>query len=1414
MASRRNKDWAFVDNKDKKSKKSKNQQRKKDQQRRNEFEFINANSSSDEHQYEVIPQNKVRTFESEPLQVCEDYYTKQNNNNELTDADIEIISTKDQPSSLYAQALLKNASPNDSIDSDEIEDAEDVLAVELGHNNDAIMNDGESANVDVEDYGIEIVGEGSAIDLEILQMKKESILRDFSKTEQESSKSKPKEVQKVVKQDKKKKKRKKADQKLVEDEKIKDKEEVIVTSESDENETLTKTEESESDDFTKVDNEEYKQQKESEDILNDENDIMTMSTYGLASLFDSMYIKKDVTEEREEIVTIKTTTLVILFCVSIAAGMSVGTGIGSLFTFRLISEPADDHRNSLLPTIDGQPPEEFIYIDNEFETTKDSMKLLLAKNREMERKLQTMKIGYEDYKKRASLYKRMSWYWKKRSKNLDLESQIKNYLLGGDDSFVYVVEEHSSEYHNTTDEELLTNLTDQISHQRRDAAYWRNKYTSLKLSKLRTCAKIGQDLSTESFSFSTCLIALSSAIPDLNIGSPFASLRKPVERLSNHVNKAWINLKNKWKKEVKSFHPDSAVVKKKARNVQRFRKMFSYGNIVADEKLKQTPVQPPQKCTCPPPSSPSKRPSFPKPEESLRQVDDNDEPTFKKGEPTNEKEEVAFTINMIQFSDGANSEPVTQCVWADIREDLRCDKDAAKVAAEQPAQDNTPKAPESSSKDPFVPEADDNPECIQVFQTTKKIYEETMIDMKDIQPGPDCHKIFMDEDQYAEFLEEENQKKVVNEKYQHKQHEEHQKQKEEKKFDHEQQTTCEKENPLVDLLSERGARCDKECIAAGIESVEDQLRAEKAKLKLKLDQLMGMFRLYKSKSKMVLKKAKRDMKRKMDETKEQRRERIRRLKAQKLELKMKLKEVREKQRARHQDEINELEDHNHQLKKQIHQLEKEKRHWERFERFNLRQNLENLEESLERQKEKYESKIKKMKMKFKKFVEQQKTKEKKCFEREDENEEEYQAIKLINDRLQRKLDYYKKRHNQSQIQLDKIKRSAKQGKARAEKKQRKIREKQRRKARSLEKFRHGDSYDDELVNLNLPIIPSVYCPDQNNCIKNEEESKNSVEDLKDLTTGETVRNPNFKPSKTKSAYDYLKDLTTGEYVKNPEYNTKLNVDIEYFAEQETNKVVEEAEFNTNTKVEIEYFTDPNPEIEEPEEIYRIRSYAEDAKSKQTSDKNTDQIKNQEEEKTDKKENKERSEIDKATLVESTLSTIEVDGEKKTFTVMKYVNGEEEYYVVRSEEEEEEHKKSFTPYPPKPSPPKMSKRRPQKPTPPKRFQEFEERVQNAKLERNRSATDAEENIGSFDEEPEEEIPYPSWYIRRSESRADERDHNDVYDENGWYTEMMHERADSRDEEEKRAAEGMNWYFQSLLDKEEERTNWYLKKKRDD
>ena len=84
---------------------------------------------------------------------------------------------------------------------------------------------------------------------------------------------------------------------------------------------------------------------------------------------------------------------------------------------------------------------------------------------------------------------------------------------------------------------------------------------------------------------------------------------------------------------------------------------------------------------------------------------------------------------MIQFSDSAQSEPKTQCVWADIREDLRCDKDAVKTSkvSEEPAQEKAAKAPETPSKDPFVPESNDNPDCIQVFQTTKKIYEETMI---------------------------------------------------------------------------------------------------------------------------------------------------------------------------------------------------------------------------------------------------------------------------------------------------------------------------------------------------------------------------------------------------------------------------------------------------------------------------------------------------------------------------------------------------------------------------------------------------------------------------------------------------------------------------------------------------------------
>ena len=55
-------------------------------------------------------------------------------------------------------------------------------------------------------------------------------------------------------------------------------------------------------------------------------DNMAESTMGLSTLFDSVYVYNEDNEEQHKIVTIKTTTLILFFCVSIATGMSLGTG--------------------------------------------------------------------------------------------------------------------------------------------------------------------------------------------------------------------------------------------------------------------------------------------------------------------------------------------------------------------------------------------------------------------------------------------------------------------------------------------------------------------------------------------------------------------------------------------------------------------------------------------------------------------------------------------------------------------------------------------------------------------------------------------------------------------------------------------------------------------------------------------------------------------------------------------------------------------------------------------------------------------------------------------------------------------------------------------------------------------------------
>ena len=870
------------------------------------------------------------------------------------------------------------------------------------------------------------------------------------------------------------------------------------------------------------------------------------------------------------------------------------------------SEASDHHRNSLLPpTIDelndNNDKEEgerksVIFEDGEFKATKNTIKQMLLSFRQMEQKYSTMKVGYDDYRKKADLYKKMMWYWRKQSKQLLHELNNKKQEQQDLSTYeTYYFEEH---FVNVTDEALLMNLTEEISEQRKNAEHWKSKYTSLKLSKLRTCATIGKELGGldgMTFSFSNCLMVLGSAIPDLNITTFLEDISKPVEHISEHVNKAWTNLKSQWKKDANYFQHDddqqddsaAVVMRNNMLNVKRFRKMFSYGNIVADD-----------------------------------------------------------TIN--KYSSGSTGEG-------------------------------------------------------QLEPCTKEFF-----DLNFERPVP-CQR---------------KSKKT--------------------------EASCDHENPLVDLVKERGPRCDRTCYKMTDDdegrSVEDQLRQEKAKLKAKVDQMVVLFRLYKAKAQSKLAQAKQGMERRINENKTQRKERVKRFKQQKQELRTKIRQLQERRQAKHDEEISALEQQNRDLQNTIQNLEKEKRYWERIERFNMRQNLDDLVESMDRMRAKYEKKIKELRKKFSKYVAEQKLKMKNLVHQKQKEEEknECQSIKLINDRLQRKLDYYKSRHNHSTMQVEKLKIIVNNAERAQSRKAMRQREQKRRNERQNQKHKYSDFYvvDEEQVLSELPIIPSVYCADQENCMKGDHGIMEEIEE---------------------------------------EENIELLPD-------------DKGEPTTVT----------------PQE----------ANVKET----------------------------------TTISSLDVDGKKKFFQITKFEReGELATYAVRSlniDEIPSQPTTSSEQFPPKPSPPRSLKNGiPSKPTPPKFLRDFGDEKGSMITEENRersqnisssgggeSSTDGDAKDNNENEQsksfpgskkgesedatwlleglppiPTSDDEYQSWYVERPVANEGGDDDNI---NNSWYDEMMKLREEYSEETDKEISKGKNLYFQTIVEREAERTNWYLKDKRDD
>ena len=219
------------------------------------------------------------------------------------------------------------------------------------------------------------------------------------------------------------------------------------------------------------------------------------------------------------------------------------------------------------------------------------LNVLLTSFHQLEREHGLLTSAYEELKKSYHLQKQMTWHWRKKATVNDYVNNVPKIddglmkvgvtFEGGYDSNIenFTAAVRRKTGINTT-KNIISNLQDQLQKEKELAKLWKGKYCSVKLAKIRKCAKLGKSMAAP-FSFSGCLTLFSSVLPDFNITTKL-NFSKRVETITDHVHSAWSILKNKWKSNVISTGSASA-----RRKVSRFRKMLSNGIMINSKNLRE-----------------------------------------------------------------------------------------------------------------------------------------------------------------------------------------------------------------------------------------------------------------------------------------------------------------------------------------------------------------------------------------------------------------------------------------------------------------------------------------------------------------------------------------------------------------------------------------------------------------------------------------------------------------------------------------------------------------------------------------------------------------------------------------------------------------------------------------------------------
>lgn len=560
-----------------------------------DFEVVPSRDFVTQGEYEVIPEQKIISLDENELEIHENYFLFGNTQPTESDSDIEVLQQCPEQH-LYSQVLQKNTSNNEFL----IESNEN-WEEEIKHWKATMESD------DEDDSEIEVLSKSvattAAVDesLEIVfsnenyfqhesKAKKNKTIEDNFDFDmlfnEEVEKEKEKEKEKRTKGKERgteKGKKKEGKEKGKEKEKGKGKEvkeendlgiKSLFDNQEDAEEDLgikslfeVKNEEQQYD--IKVLFEGYKEHEDEKDVT---------------SLFDKR-------QKKNQFISMKTSTLVIVFCLCVATGVCVGSGCASMFVSN--GEEKDSIPSSSKQISKDLPPEIFLFLSKKInklnitnirssQTMKNSVRDLLASYYTLEQEHGALKTSLEDLKERYHLQKQMTMYWKKQVKKAatDKARPIRVMMNGAIDMSKYaddvdVIIQDIVNLSPVNNDSAIADLKDQLQQEKEKVIYWQKKYTSLELSNLRKCAKIGKSMKNSTFSFSLCLSLLSNVLSDFNITSNLPLFSKPVEKISDHVNNVWSKLKSQWKIKAGNSKDQTTL-----ENVNRFRKIFKIGNMI------------------------------------------------------------------------------------------------------------------------------------------------------------------------------------------------------------------------------------------------------------------------------------------------------------------------------------------------------------------------------------------------------------------------------------------------------------------------------------------------------------------------------------------------------------------------------------------------------------------------------------------------------------------------------------------------------------------------------------------------------------------------------------------------------------------------------------------------------------------